>query len=271
VTHLDKTAVANLLQVARAHRRHERFYAMEGLEAAAALRRDANALRALADRWLEAPTGPAGAIDDPRFGAAGCPDLNADAATASAGILFMEGENEPAEIALLKRKLSAFAARHAEISRWLLEMMEHAWDREAILLKPGTAAVGFRRHLTVTRTALTAGKLGVAGRLVGAAHTALSAQDFRPAAIRADRNAAAEIARTAAWLLDTATAVLGEQASQLGYSDADWTAYIEELEGLSDSNTSQASEGDGSAAERRPRTRAKPKAARAASGSDARG
>ena len=53
---LDQTAIDNLLRVARAHRQHERFHAMEGLEGAAALRRDANALRALADCWLEATT-----------------------------------------------------------------------------------------------------------------------------------------------------------------------------------------------------------------------
>ena len=271
MSELDQAAIENLLRVARAHRRHERFYAMEGLEIAAALRRDASALRALADHWLEAPTGAADAVDDPRFRAAGCADLNADAATASAGILFMEGENEPAELAALKGKLSDFATRHAEISRWLLDMMERAWDREAILLRPGTATAGFRRHLTVTRTALTAGKLGVAGRLAGAAHTALSAQDFRPAAIRADRRGAAEIARTAAWLLDAATAVLAEQASQLGCSDADWTAYIEELESHSDSNAAQTRNEEGSAAEPQPRRTAESKAAPAAPSTPAHG
>jgi hypothetical protein len=267
VTHLEPKEIDNLLEVARAHRRHERFYAMTGLEVAAALRRDANALRALADRWVAEPTGAAGAIDDPRFRAAGCSDLNADAATASAGILFMQGEQEPAELAALKRKLSAFAAEQAEISRWLLDMMEHAWGREAILLRPGTATAGFRRHLTVTRTALTAGKLGVSARLAGAAHTALSAQDFRPAAIRADRRAAAEMARTAAWLLDAATAVLAEQASQLGCSDADWTAYIEQLERLGDSDAGRPDNEDGPATGSRPQS----KTARTAQGPEARG
>jgi hypothetical protein len=267
VTHLEPKAIESLLQVARAHRRHERFYAMEGLEVAAALRRDANALRALADRWLEEPTDAAPAIDDPRFRAAGCADLNADAATASTGILFMEGEQEPAELAALKRKLSAFAAEQAEISKWLLDMMEHAWGREAILLRPGTATAGFRRHLTVTRTALTAGKLGVSARLAGAAQAALSAQDFRPAAIRADRHGAAEMARTAAWLLDAATAVLAEQASQLGYSDADWTAYIEQLERFGISDARQPGNQDGPATGEEPRS----KTVRAAVRRDARG
>jgi hypothetical protein len=267
LSELDQAAIENLLRVARAHRRHERFYAMEGLEVAAALRRDASALRALADHWLEAPTGGADAIDDPRFRAAGCADLNADAATASAGILFMEGEQEPAELAALKRKLSAFAAEQAEVSRWLLDVMEHAWGREVILLRPGTATAGFRRHLTVTRTALTAGKLGVSARLAGAAHAALSAQDFRPAAIRADRRGAAEMARTAAWLLDAATAVLAEQASQLGYSDADWTAYIEQLEHLGESDAGRPGNEDGPATGSRPRS----KTARAAEGPEARG
>jgi hypothetical protein len=260
---LDRTTIDNLLRVARAHRQHERFYAMQGLEAAAALRRDANALKALAEHWLEAPTDAAPAIDDPRFRAAGSPDLNADAATAGAGILFMEGENEPTELTALKRTLAGVATEHAATSTWLLDMVDRAWDREAILLKPGTASAAFRRHLTVTRTALTAGKLGVAGRLVAAAHAALSAQDFRPAAIRADRRGAAEIVRTAAWLLDAATAVLAEQASQLGYSDADWTAYIEELERLVDGEVAQASDGRALASAPTPGSRARRKPARA--------
>jgi hypothetical protein len=91
----------------------------------------------------------------------------------------------------------------------------------------------------------------------------LSAQDFRPAAIRADRRGAAEMARTAAWLLDAGTAVLAEQASQLGYSDADWTAYIEQVERLGESDTSQ--DGPATGTERRSKT------ARAAPGREARG
>jgi hypothetical protein len=228
----DKPAIDNLLKVARAHRQHERYYAMQGLEDAAALRRDANALKALAERWLEPVDGVSGAIDDPRFDAAGCPDLNAAAATANAGILFMEGEGEPSELTALKRKLSGVAGQHAAVSAWLLDMVDRAWEREAILLEPATATAAYRRHMTVTRTSLAAGRLGVAARLVGAAHTALAAQDFRPPAIRADRRGAAELVRTAAWLLDAATAVLAEQASQIGHSDADWTTYIEALEPL---------------------------------------
>jgi hypothetical protein len=239
VSDLDQRTVDNLLQVARAHRQHERYYAMQGLEAAAALRRDANALKSLADRWLDPPTNGADAIDDPRFHAAGCTDLNADAAIGTSGILFMEGENEPTELTTLKSKLSDFATQHYEISKWLFVMMDRAWDREAILLSPGSATAGLRRHMALARTTLTAGDLGVAARLVGAAHKALCAQDFRPEAIRADRDSAAKIVRTAAWLLDAATGVLAEQAAQIGYSDADWTAYIEELERLTDSEIAE--------------------------------
>jgi hypothetical protein len=266
----DQTAIDDLLNVARAHRQHERYYAMRGLEDAAALRRDANALKALAERWLEPANGVAGAIDDPRLHAAGCPDLNASAATANAGILFMEGEGEPFELTALKRKLSGVASEHAAVSTWLLDMTGRAWDREAVLLKPATATAAYRRHMIITRTSLTAGKLAVAARLIGAAHTTLSEQDFRPPAIRADRLGAARLVRTAAWLLDAATAVLAEQASQLGYSDADWNTYIDELERFGENRAAPPDDGHGPAPEP-PKAKDQPTPAGAASGSGARG
>ncbi|MFF1359154.1 hypothetical protein [Streptomyces sp. NPDC058297] len=47
-----------MLAVARAHREHERYHSLLKLEHAVSLRRDANTLKVLADRWLEAGTGP---------------------------------------------------------------------------------------------------------------------------------------------------------------------------------------------------------------------
>lgn len=153
----DQATIESLLQVARYHQQHERFYAMEGLEVAARLRREANALKALADRWNDATSAAASpASDDPRFHAAGCADLNAQAAVASAGILFMEGENEPEEMTALKRRLTGFADQHVELGAWLDDMMDRAWSREAELLRPPTVTAAYRRHMVITRTALTA-------------------------------------------------------------------------------------------------------------------
>lgn len=239
---MDDSTIQGLLQVARFHQRHERYYAMEGLEVAARMRRDANALKALADRWADPGARRRSArSEDPKLHAAGSEDLNAEAAIASGGILFMEGENEPEEITALKKKLDDFARQHLALGSWLDDMMDRAWAREAALLRPETALAAYRRHLVVTRTSLTARKLSIAGRLAAAAQTALCSQDFAPAAIRADLTQAADVVRTAAWLLDASTAVLAEQAADIGFSDADWTAYIEELEALP--KTTSTSEG----------------------------
>jgi hypothetical protein len=220
-----------LLRIARYHREHERFYATEGFEQAAELRRDAGALRALADRWLAAePNGDeSGRYSAAELRAAGCEDLNDPAALATAGILFMEGEDEPAEIAGLKARLARLRDGYTETGRWLEEKMDAAWRREAFLLTPEYADAAYARHAALTRTTLSAAKLVVAGRLVGAAHAALAPREHSPANVRADPEAAGRLLRTTAWLIDAAAALIGEQAGELGLSDPAWTAYIEEL------------------------------------------
>src|SRR5262245_60891376 len=104
----DREAMHN---IATYHREHERYYTMSQLELAADLAREANRLKIVADAWLrrDGSADPgSGAVDyaNPRFQAAGCPDLNALGAIAVIGVLFMEGEREPAEIRTLKGKLT---------------------------------------------------------------------------------------------------------------------------------------------------------------------
>jgi hypothetical protein len=231
VTAMPDSTIADLLQIARHHREHERYYAMAGLEQAAGLRRDAGALRALADRWLngEASDGTEARYDEPQLKAAGCDDLNDPAAVATAGILFMEGEGEPAEISSLKVKLAAQRDRCLNSGRWLGEKMEAAWQREAVLLTADYADAAYARHMALTRTTLTASKLVIAGRLIGAAHAALAPHDHGPAEVRADPRGAGRLLRATAWLIDAAAGLIAEQAADLGASDPAWTTYIEDL------------------------------------------
>jgi hypothetical protein len=225
--------IADLLQIARHHREHERYYATEGLEQAAALRRDAGALRALAERWLagKATDGTDARYDDPQLQAAGCDDLNDPAAVATAGILFMEGEGEPSEIARVKAKLATHRDRCLRTGRWLDEKMQAAWQREAALVTAEYADAAYARHKALMRTTLTASKLVVAGRLIGAAHAALAPRDHTPAQLRADPQGEGRLLRAAAWLMDAAASLIAEQAAELGASDPDWTTYIEDLAG----------------------------------------
>ena len=94
-----------ILNLARYHRAHERFYARAPLERAIELQRCSGTLTTLADRWAVAT--PAEAPLDVRF--AGCEDLNEPASIPSDGVLFMEGEGMPAELARLQRDLGVIA------------------------------------------------------------------------------------------------------------------------------------------------------------------
>jgi hypothetical protein len=221
----------DLLRIARYHREHERYYAIEGFEQAAALRRDASALRALADRWIatDAAGDASERYADPQLQAAGCEDLNDPAALATTGVLFMEGESEPAEIAALKRKLAGLRDRYGNAGRWLADKMDAAWRREAALLNRDHADIAYARHMALTRTTLAAAKMAVAGRLIGAAHAALAPQEHTPANVRSDPRGTGRVLRTIAWMLDAAAALIAEQAADVGSSDPHWTEYIDGL------------------------------------------
>src|SRR5690349_8233723 len=100
-------AMSNLT---RFHREHEKFYGAAPREAAISLQRHARTLQALADRWSTASASRRNAISPYE----GAEDLNTDTAVQLDGVLFLEGEGEPAEITRLKRELRALAADAGE-------------------------------------------------------------------------------------------------------------------------------------------------------------
>ena len=97
-------AIANL---SRFHHDHELFYSQAPLRQAAGLQASSRALKALAAHWTTAQPSDTG----PRVPFAGAEDLNAPGLVATTGILFMEGEGEPAEIGALKRDAHRARAR----------------------------------------------------------------------------------------------------------------------------------------------------------------
>jgi hypothetical protein len=122
------TAVLNMTA---AHREHEKFYAVSPREQAVTLQRHSRTLHALADQW---------AVTEPRDTDAlspyeGADDLNSLVATQLDGVLFMEGEGEPSEIAALKRELRAIGAGSAAAGAWLSTAMESAWAFAAQLFR----------------------------------------------------------------------------------------------------------------------------------------
>ena len=80
--------------LSRTHREHELYYSQAPLDDAAALQRISRTLKALAGHWRTAT--PLQVDGANRY--AGCDDLNVQAAIEQLGVLFLEGEGEPAEI-----------------------------------------------------------------------------------------------------------------------------------------------------------------------------
>jgi hypothetical protein len=231
----DAQDLEAMRNIATYHREHERYYTMSQLEAAADLAREANRLKIVADAWLggAGATGPtAGGVDhsDPRFQAAGCRDLNALPAIAAIGVLFMEGEREPAEIRVLKGKLMGIAMGLEGAGRWLAEKMDAAWKRESVLLTPGLVDAAWPRFQTIVTDWRGAREMELVGKLLGVAVECLEKIDFSPPAVRARREHSGKMLRTAGWVLDLAARLLARSAANLGENDEAWTRYLAVLE-----------------------------------------
>jgi len=102
------------------HREHEKYYSEAPLTDALSLQRTARTLIALAERWTAAEPTPE-PVPSPY---AGAPDLNDDRAIETSGVLFMEGESEPAEIGRIKSELETIAAMSEQTGSWLAAAME---------------------------------------------------------------------------------------------------------------------------------------------------
>jgi len=112
--------LAVIANLSKYHREHEKYYSEAPLADPIALQRSARTLMALAERWatVEPSTDPV------RSPFAGAPDLNDERAIETSGVLFMEGEGEPAEIARIKADLQAAAASGEQLGSWLSSAME---------------------------------------------------------------------------------------------------------------------------------------------------
>jgi hypothetical protein len=231
---MDKEAqeLGAMRNIATYHREHERYYTMSQLELAADLAREANRLKIVADVWLRGDATASGGVDydDPRFQAAGCPDLNALPAIAAIGVLFMEGEREPAEIRALKGKLMGIGAGLAGAGQWLAEKMDAAWDRESVLLTPELVDAAWPRFQTIVTNWRGSREMQLVGKLLGVAVECLGRIDFSPAAVRARREHSARMVRTVGWVIDLAARLLARSAANLGENDEAWTQYLAVLE-----------------------------------------
>lgn len=215
---MSTTAVApdllqTILNLSHFHREHEKFYAQAPLEQALALHRASRSLKALADHWRKTePTDtPAG---NPY---AGCADLNDTTAIAGSGILFMEGEGEPAEIRQLKLQLRTFAEGFAATGEWLDQAMTSSWATAGSLLgQEPLADVMGERHRIIANDWQSAALNTLIGRILARSVEMLEQIDFTPAALRADLAGA----RTAVGYLYSASELIDHAADLVAASAA---------------------------------------------------
>lgn len=234
-----KAQLDAILNLSHYHREHELFYSRAPLEVAARLQSVSRALKGLALRWQEPPASaaePDSATRGVPARYAGCEDLNDPIATETLGILFMEGEGEPAELRKLKSDLTSMAEEHAQGGSWLEEAMNGSWEAAAALIEiPFLAGTLGDRHRIIvnnwqmaTNSTLIAGILHRATRLLGAT-------ELTPAAIRADLSNARTtpaLVLSAAELIDHAADLSAQSAVLVHDSEPRWRRFRTQVKQL---------------------------------------
>jgi hypothetical protein len=214
-----------ILNLSWYHREHEKFYASSPREAAVALQVHARTLQALADRWsITDPLAPT-----PFSPYEGADDLNADAALQLDGVLFMEGEGQPAEITHLVRDLRTAASDQREIGEWLSTAMQASWDMASGLLAiEGLADLLGERHRIIANDWQAAQMSSLIGHLLDRAADILDGVDFTPAALRADlaadRTSAARL-YSASELISHAADLCSESAGLVHANERRWRTF----------------------------------------------
>ena len=200
-----------ILNLSRFHREHEKFYASAPRQQAVMLQGHGRALCALADRWATVTP----AVREVFSPFEGAEDLNDSAALQLDGVLFMEGEGEPAEIARIKRDLRAVGDESAATGAWLGGAMSASWEMAASLgdVEELASLLG-DRHRVIANDWQAADMSALAGRILHRAADLLDRIDFTPAALRRDL----ESARVAPRLLYSVAELIAHAADLLSDS-----------------------------------------------------
>ncbi len=222
-------AIANL---AHFHHEHEKFYSQAPLVTAVELQAASRSLKALAAHWAHAE--PAEHPVAVPF--AGAEDLNAPGLVGASGILFMEGDDEPAEMAGMRRDLMAAADGCEATGAWLSAAMEQAWTVAAALVRfPELADLLGERHRIISADAQAASMSTIAGRSIHRALDLLAVVDFVPVAVRADlagRRANPAYLLSASELLDHAADLLAQSATLVHENERRWRTFAARVEQL---------------------------------------
>jgi hypothetical protein len=218
-----------ILNLSRFHRDHEKFYASAPRERAVTLQRHARTLHALADSW--AKTVPSTGVALSPF--AGADDLNDSAALQLEGVLFMEGEGMPAELAHLIRDLRTTADEYAGTGDWLANAMQASWDIAAALVDiPGLEDVLGDRHRIIANDWLAANTSALVARLLTRAAEMLDKIDFTPAGLRADLAGARRtpaLLHSIAEIINRAADLCSDSAGLVNDNERRWRTFREQV------------------------------------------
>ncbi|WP_031077898.1 hypothetical protein [Streptomyces sp. NRRL S-118] len=225
----QSTPPESLLQVidnlSRFHREHEKYYAQAPLRQAAQLQGWSRALKALADRWSAVE------VDDQasRMPFAGAEDLNAPGLVAETGILFMEGESEPAELQRLKREAGLLADDSEQTGTWLAQAIAQAWEIAGSLAPyPALADLLGERHRIIINDWQAASMQTLVAKMLRRGLDLLARVDLSPAALRSDlqgeRNAPNYL-YSASELFDRAADLMTESAMLVHDNERRWRVF----------------------------------------------
>ncbi len=236
-TDADRSLLVIAENLARYHREHEKFYADAPLQTAMRLQRVSRGLKALAERWRT--SGPEPNPLPVPF--AGAPDLNDDRAIEGLGLLFMEGEGEPAELASIKAELRALAESHRSIGTWLTSTMDASWGiAQRLLDHPGLADLLAERHRIITTDWQVASLSSILGHAVDRAVDILDRIDFAPAALRQDLGGDHRDSRllfSACELLDHAAGLAATSATLTQENDRRWRVFHDRVHEMTRSSS----------------------------------
>jgi hypothetical protein len=145
------------------------------------------------------------------------------------GVLFMEGEGEPAELAHLKRGLRVIAEDSLATGEWLASAMQSSWDvATALLDMPELADFLGERHRIIANDWQAAHMSTLTGRILNRAAEVLDRIDFSPAALRTDLASAGVAPRrlySAAELIGRAADLLSDSAGLVNDNERRWRTF----------------------------------------------
>jgi len=220
--------------LSRFHRQHEEFYSQAPLQSAREIQAASRALKALATQWSQAEPSEHPAANP----YAGADDLNPPGLVGESGILFMEGEGEPAEIAEMKGEIERMAGGSERTGEWLSQAMEQSWGIAGALVQfDDLVDLLGERHRIIGNDWQAAGMNALCGRFLRRSLDVLAQVDFSPPALRDDlagprRNSAYLL--TASELLDAASDLFTRSATLVHENERRWRIFGQRVRELRD-------------------------------------